>query len=157
MAQLQYLASLDKPLLLALNKADQYSREELQILLARLRKKTGLDENDIVTVSTGGREQVVRLLGEEMEQRGDRPRRPEIAALRRAVQRQLDQDRELMESLRETAVLTLASEKLEAAQPLDLKKSLQIRDGLACQKLIEGHILQSIQANLDRFTSICSN
>ena len=69
-----------------------------------------------MTISTGGREQVVRLLGEEMEQRGDRPRRPEIAPLRRAVQRQLDQDRELMESLRETAVLTLASEKLEAAQ-----------------------------------------
>jgi GTP-binding protein EngB required for normal cell division len=116
MAQLQYLANLDKPLLLALNKADQYSREELEILLARLQERTGLDENDIVTISAGGREQVVRLLGEEMEQRGDRTRRPEIAPLREAVQRHLDQDRELMESLRETAVLTLASEKLEAAQ-----------------------------------------
>jgi GTP-binding protein EngB required for normal cell division len=116
MAQLQYLANLDKPLLLALNKADQYSREELEILLARLQERTGLDENDIVTISAGGREQVVRLLGEEMEQRGDRIRRPEIAPLREAVQRHLDQDRELMESLRETAVLTLASEKLEAAQ-----------------------------------------
>jgi GTP-binding protein EngB required for normal cell division len=116
MAQLQYLAKLDKPLLLALNKADQYSREELEILLARLQERTGLDENDIVTISAGGREQVVRLLGEEMEQRGDRTRRSEIAPLREAVQRHLDQDRELMESLRETAVLTLASEKLEAAQ-----------------------------------------
>jgi hypothetical protein len=116
MAQLQYLSKLDKPLLLALNKADRYSREELEILLARLQKETGLDENDIVAISAGGREQVVRLLGEEMEQRDDRPRRPEISALREAVQCQLDQDRELMESLRETAVLTLASEKLEAAQ-----------------------------------------
>jgi hypothetical protein len=116
MAQLQYLANLDKPLLLALNKADQYSQQELETLLARLRERTGLDENDIVTISAGGREQVVRLLGEEMEQRGDRPRRPEIAPLREAVQRHLDQDRDLMESLRETAVLTLASEKLEAAQ-----------------------------------------
>ena len=51
MAQLQYLANLDKPLLLALNKADQYSHEELEILLARLRERTGLDENDIVTIS----------------------------------------------------------------------------------------------------------
>jgi len=116
MAQLQYLAKLDKPLLLALNKSDRYSCEELEILLARLRERTGLDENNIVTISTGGREQVIRLLGEEIEQRSDRPRRPEIAPLREAVQRQLDQDRELMESLRETAVLTLASEKLEAAQ-----------------------------------------
>ncbi len=116
MAQLQFLANLDKPLLLALNKADRYSREELDILLAGLQKKTGLDEEDIVTISTGGRERLVRLLGEEMEENIDRPRRPEIAALRKAVQRHLDQDRELMESLRETAVLTLASEKLEAAQ-----------------------------------------
>ncbi len=116
MAQLQYLAKLDKPLLLALNKADRYSREELDLLLSRLKKNTGLNEDDIVTISTGGREQLVRLLGEEMEERIDRPRRPEIAALRTAVQRHLDQDRELMESLRETAVLTLASEKLEAAQ-----------------------------------------
>jgi GTP-binding protein EngB required for normal cell division len=126
MAQLQYLANLDKPLLLALNKADQYSREELEILLARLRKRSGLNENDIVTISTGGREQLVRLLGEELEQRGDRPRRPEIAPLRKAVQRLLDQDRELMESLRETAVLTLASEKLEAAQ--DQHRSQQAND-----------------------------
>ncbi len=116
MAQLQYLAGLNKPLLLALNKADQYSVEELEILLERLQKKTGLNKNDIVTISAGGREQVVRLLGEELEQRGDRTRRPEISALRNAVQYQLDQDRELMESLRETAVLKLASEKLEAAQ-----------------------------------------
>ena len=116
MAQLQYLLKLDKPLLLALNKADRYSREELETLLSNLQEKTGLDESDIVTISAGGREQVIRLLGEEIEQQGDRPRRPEIASLRRAVQRQLDQDRELMESLRETAVLTLASEKLEAAK-----------------------------------------
>jgi GTPase Era involved in 16S rRNA processing len=116
MAQLQYLLKLDKPLLLALNKADRYSREELETLLAHLQKKTGLDDSDIVTISAGGREQVIRLLGEEIEQQGDRPRRPEIASLRSAVQRQLDQDRELMESLRETAVLTLASEKLEASK-----------------------------------------
>ena len=48
-------------------------------------------------------------------------------------------------------------ENLEAAQPLDLKKSLQIRDGLARPKPIEGHILQSIQAHLDQFTGICFN
>ncbi len=47
----------------------------------------------------------------------------------------------------------------EAAQPLDLKKSLRIRDGLelARPKPIEGHILQSIRANLNQFTGICLN
>jgi len=118
MAQLKALQGLAKPLLLALNKSDQYSREELNVLLNHLQEKTGLDRYDIVAISTGGREDVVRLLGEEIERRDDRPRRPEIASLRSAVQRHLDQDRELMESLRATAVLTLAGEKLEAARDL---------------------------------------
>ncbi len=116
MAQLQYLIKLEKPLLLALNKSDRYSPEELETLLARLRDKTGLSDNDVVTISTGGREQLIKLLRGEVEQQLDRPRRPEITSLRKAIQRHLDQDRELMESLRETAVLTLASEKLEAAK-----------------------------------------
>ena len=116
MAQLKTLQDLDKPLLLALNKSDQYSRQELNVLLNHLQEKTGLDRCDIVAISTGGRQEVVRLLGEEIEQREDRPRRPEIASLRSAVQRHLDQDRELMESLRATAVLILAGEKLETAR-----------------------------------------
>jgi hypothetical protein len=69
-----------------------------------------------VAISTGGKEEVIRLLGEDIEERSTRERVADIAALRRAVQKHLDRDRELMESLRETAVLTLASEKLEAAR-----------------------------------------
>lgn len=114
--QLQFLRELGKPLVLALNKADRYSPEDRERVLAELRQKTGMAKADVVAVSTGGREEVVRLLGEGIEQRSARERSPEIAALREAVQRHLDDDRELMESLRDTAVLTLASEKLEAAR-----------------------------------------
>jgi GTP-binding protein EngB required for normal cell division len=114
--QLRFLLELDKPVILALNKADRYSTQELESLLQRIREKTALPAGDIVAVSTGGREEVVRLLGTGIEQRGGRERQPRIAALRDAVQRHLDEDRELMESLRETAVLTLASEKLDAAR-----------------------------------------
>jgi GTP-binding protein EngB required for normal cell division len=116
MAQLNYLRQLDKPLILALNKADQYTPTELEAFRNRFRERTGLEKSQIVTISTGGREEVIRMLGEDIEQRTDRVRKPEIAALRSAVQRVLDQDRELVESLRETAVLTLASEKLDAAR-----------------------------------------
>lgn len=56
------------------------------------------------------------MLGEGMEQRGSRERQPQITDLRNTVQRHLDQNRELMESLRQTAVLLLASEKLDAAR-----------------------------------------
>ncbi|MDT8319060.1 MAG: GTPase [Xanthomonadales bacterium] len=114
--QVQYLKKFGKPLLLALNKMDRYSETEREALLDGIRRKTGVDRADIVPIRTGGREEVVRLLGEGIEERSDRPRSPEIDALRQAVQRHLDRDRELMESLRETAVLSLAGEKLSAAR-----------------------------------------
>ncbi|MGD2128142.1 MAG: 50S ribosome-binding GTPase [Lysobacterales bacterium] len=114
--QLRYLQQLGKPIVLALNKTDRYSQSELEDLVGEIRRKTGLAEQDVVTISTGGREEVVRMLGEGLEQRDIRERPAEIERLRHAVQRHLDQNRELMESLRETAVLQLASEKLEAAR-----------------------------------------
>jgi GTP-binding protein EngB required for normal cell division len=114
--QLRFLRDLEKPVVLALNKVDRYSPEERANLLAAIRQKTGLGADDVVAVSTGGREEVVRLLGEGLEQRDARERRPEIAELRQAVQRHLDHDRELMESLRDTAVLSLAGEKLDEAR-----------------------------------------
>ena len=114
--QIRFLLERGKPLLLALNKSDRYSDDELVALLDALVQKTGLPAEDVVAIRSGGREEVIRLLGEGMEQRDSRERQPEIAALREAVQRHLDQDRGLMESLRDTAVLSLASEKLEAAR-----------------------------------------
>lgn len=113
---LKFLVGLEKPLILALNKSDRYSGAELSDLLTEIRQKTGLAERDVVAISTGGKEDVIRLLGEGIEQKASRNRAPEIDSLRRAVQRHLDQNRELMESLHETAVLTMASEKLDAAR-----------------------------------------
>jgi GTP-binding protein EngB required for normal cell division len=114
--QLRFLREQGKPLVLALNKVDRYSPAEQERLLAEVRRKSELGADDVVAVSTGGREELVRMLGEDIEQREARERQPQINALRRAVQRHLDQDRELMESLRATAVLALASEKLETAR-----------------------------------------
>ena len=114
--QVQFLLGLRKPLVLALNKSDRFSQSEVETLLAEISRKTGLTKGDIIAISTGGREEVIRMLGEGIEQRGTRERRPDIDRLRKTVQRHLDQNQELMESLRETAVLTLASEKLDAAK-----------------------------------------
>lgn len=114
--QLKYLQKQNKPIVLALNKADRYSKEEQKALKARLQERSGLAAEDIVFVSAGGREHVVRLLGEGMEQSESRQRKPEISDLIEAVQRQLDRNRELMESLRDTAALMLASEKLDQAR-----------------------------------------
>lgn len=114
--QVRFLHDLEKPLLLALNKSDRYTRQELDTVLKALRDKTGLHAENVVAIQSGGREEIIRLLGEGIEHRETRERAAEISALRDAVQRHLDHDPELMESLRETAVLMLASEKLEAAR-----------------------------------------
>ena len=114
--QVQQLVELGKPLVLALNKADRYSREELASLLEEVRRKTGLPRKDIVAIAAGGREEIVRVIGEGIERRETRDRGPDVEALRQTVQRHLDQDPELMESLRETAVLLLVSEKLDQAR-----------------------------------------
>lgn len=118
MKQFKYLHGLEKPLILCLNKADQYSSGELTQFRDRFQQRTGLEKSNIITISSGGREEIIRLLGEEIEERGDRQRQPEISQLRHAIQLHLDQDRELMESLRNTAVLMLASEKLDAARDI---------------------------------------
>ena len=114
--QLRYLSGQGKPIVLALNKSDRYDAEELQALLHRLGERSGLAPDNVVVVSTGGREEIVRMLGEGMEQRESRERRPQIEPLLQAVQRQLDENRELMESLRDTSVLLMASEKLDQAK-----------------------------------------
>lgn len=115
-AQLETLKRFDKPVVLALNKTDRFSDEERETLLRELRRKTGLPEHDVVAIRTGGREDVVRLLGAGIEQRDVRERPAQIRALLESVQRHIDSDQALMESLRQTAVLMLASEKLEAAR-----------------------------------------
>ena len=127
--QLEFLRGLDKPLVLALNKSDRYSNEELEAVLQSLSDKTGLQGGNVVATRSGGREEVIRLLGEGIEQRETRERHPDIDQLRKTVQRHLDQDRELMESLRETAVLTLASEKLDEAR--DRHRAQQAEDLVA--------------------------
>lgn len=58
------------------------------------------------------------MLGEGMERLESRERQAEIMPLLNAVQRQLDENRPLMESLRDTAVLLLTSEKLEQSRAL---------------------------------------
>jgi len=114
--QLHQLIQLEKPVVLALNKSDRFSEAELAELLTRLQQRSGLPAENIVSISAGGKQEVVRLLGEGMERRELRERPARIDKLLQTVQRLLDQDRELMESLRDTSILLLANEKLDQAR-----------------------------------------
>jgi GTP-binding protein EngB required for normal cell division len=116
MAELEKLQQLQKPLVVALNKLDRYDDGEIQQIIKRISERTGIARKDIVPVQTGGREQIVRQLADGQEETQSRERAAQIEPLRRVLQHHLDGNREVMETLRETAVLLLAAEKLEAAK-----------------------------------------
>jgi GTP-binding protein EngB required for normal cell division len=116
MQQLEALLSIRKPLLVALNKMDRFSSFEADAIAENISQRTGVDRADVVFIQTGGHEEVIRLLSDGKEEVVTRDREQDIGALRTALQKKLDDNHEIMEQLRDTAVLLLASEKLEQAR-----------------------------------------
>lgn len=98
-AQLKDLRGFDKPMILALNKADRFNQEELALIIARLQEKSALGPKDVIAISSG-----------------DAQRPSNIEPLLHRMQAHLDRDADLMESLRDTTVLILAGEKLRDAR-----------------------------------------
>jgi GTP-binding protein EngB required for normal cell division/uncharacterized protein (DUF697 family) len=116
MEQLTGLLAIQKPLIVALNKVDRFSGSEARSIAENISQRIDIDRDDVVFVQTGGHEEVIRLLSDGGEETITRDRAQDIQALRTALQRKLDSNQELMEQLRDTAVLLLASEKLEQAR-----------------------------------------
>jgi GTP-binding protein EngB required for normal cell division len=116
MEQVTSLLSMSKPIVVALNKMDRYADSEARQIAGNIVQKTGVGRDDVVFIQTGGREEVIRMLRDGDEETVIRDREQDIEPLRKALQRKLDGDHELMEQLRDTAVLLLASEKLDAAR-----------------------------------------
>ena len=116
MEQLESLLTIQKPLLVALNKLDQFSVSEADSIAENISQRTAIHRNDVVFIQTGGHEEVIKLLSDGSEETITRDRVQDIEQLRVALQRKLDSNHELMEQLRDTAVLLLASEKLQQAR-----------------------------------------
>jgi GTP-binding protein EngB required for normal cell division/uncharacterized protein (DUF697 family) len=118
MTQLESLLAMQKPLVVALNKIDRFSTSEARSIAENIAQKTGIQRDDVVFIQTGGHEEVIRLLSDGGEETITRERSQDIEPLRHALQRKLDGNIELMEQLRDTAVLLLAAEKLEQARDI---------------------------------------
>ena len=116
MEQLDSLLAIQKPLVVALNKVDRFSASEARAIANNISERTAVEQRDIVFVQTGGHEEVIKLLSDGHEEVVTRDRTQNIEALRAVLQRKLDENHELMEQLRDTAVLLLASEKLDQAR-----------------------------------------
>ncbi len=116
MSQLESLLSIQKPLLVALNKVDQFTGKEAQSIARNISQRISINRDDIVFIQTGGHEEVIKLLSDGGEEIIEQDRKQDIEPLRGALQRKLDSNHELMEQLRDTSVLLLAAEKLEQAR-----------------------------------------
>ncbi|CAK0766680.1 GTP-binding protein [Gammaproteobacteria bacterium] len=115
--ELQTLLSLNKPLILALNKMDLYSDEELTAVRQRLveRVEGAARVVDVIAISSGGTQEVLKVFPDGHEERVTRELPPRIAALAGALQRCIDSDLSTLEKLRDSAVFVLAARKLDEA------------------------------------------
>ncbi len=125
--ELSEIRALRKPVLVALNKADQYSAQELaqvrERINDRLQQQVGeagegaeLSPVEVVPVSAAREEQVVRVDEQGRESRVVRERAPDVQALRNALQLRIDADAGALANLRDSSVFLLVSNKLDAAQ-----------------------------------------
>ena len=103
--ELRWLADFGKPLLLVLNKADQWSSTELDQLLARLRRHARGIASAVLAISAGGSERYQRQLADGSTESVERQRKPMIEPLLQALERLTAPGAEGLEDLRENAVL----------------------------------------------------
>ena len=107
------LRELGKPIIVALNKADWYEKEALDVLKASLSNRLG--DIPVATVRSGSEEIVIRQLPDGSEEQALRRTAPQVDELLDAMQRVIDSRREVLDSLRDASVFILAQRKLEDA------------------------------------------
>jgi GTP-binding protein EngB required for normal cell division len=103
--ELRWLADFGKPLLLVLNKADQWSEAERALLLERLRRHARGVASAVLAISAGGLERYQRQLADGRTESVGRQRKPAIEPRLQALERLTAPGAEGLEDLREHAVL----------------------------------------------------
>jgi len=104
-AELGWLASFGKPLVLALNKADLYDDDERAALLQRFAQRCATRTRAIVAISAGGNERYERTLPDGRREKVERERVAEIAPLLDALAEVTRAGADGLEAGREAAVL----------------------------------------------------
>jgi hypothetical protein len=116
--ELRWLADFGKPLLLVLNKADQWSEVEREQLLTRLRQLSRGIASAVLAISAGGSERFQRTLADGRTESVERQRPPQIDPLLHALARLITRGAEGLESQRENAVLAGLHQRTGALETL---------------------------------------
>jgi uncharacterized protein (DUF697 family) len=99
--------------IVALNKLDRYTDEELAAIRQRLDSQ--LPGVKLVPVLAGGEEEIIRVDAQGNEHRVVRERPPQVEALVTEIFNRIDQDDDSLELQRDRSLLHLGAEKLQTA------------------------------------------
>lgn len=114
--ELRWLDGYGKPLLLVLNKADQWDAAERSLLLSALRRRYHDVVEAVVAVSTGGTERFERVLADGHREQVTRERQPDVCELERLLEYLTAGGASTLEPAREQSVLGGLSERIGFAE-----------------------------------------
>lgn len=109
--ELRWLGDFGKPLVLAVNKADQWGAEELDRILGHVREQAGGVPDAVVAISAGGEERFTRHLADGGTEDVTRRRAANVQPLLDALRRLLAPGAAALEGQRENAVLASLHER----------------------------------------------
>ncbi|MEN8132878.1 MAG: GTPase domain-containing protein, partial [Pseudomonadota bacterium] len=112
--RLEELSLHGKPIIVAINKKDRYSADDLTRIKQQLQKRLP-ESTQVVAVQSRGHQQIVRVLPDGREEQVERDRPVMVDELVIAVQNQLMDQGEVLNQLRDNAVFLLATGKLDSA------------------------------------------
>lgn len=135
MVLFEKLNQLNKPMVLALNKVDVYSNEQVQQISAAITAKTQ-QQFPVVMINTGGFQEVITQHADGAESRTTEPKQPEIKPLLDAIETVISDNPEALHRFRDAGILLLAENKLNQA-------SSEFNQNLA-EETIERHTKRAI-------------
>ncbi len=113
--ELRAVLGLGKPVILALNKADLYSTDELARIRARLTERVQEAQDvEVVPVSSATRRELGRVHADGREDTVVREVPPRVEELTAALQRRIDEGADTLDQLRDASVFVLTRRKLDA-------------------------------------------
>jgi GTP-binding protein EngB required for normal cell division len=124
-AELRWLRGFGKPLLLVLNKADQFRAGERDALLRALRERYGTASDAQVVVSAGGSEFLERQLADGRREQVQRERLPDVEPLRVLLARCAAHGARALEPAREAAVLSAVAAQAGSIQAQARERAAQ--------------------------------
>jgi small GTP-binding protein len=112
--EINELRRFERPMILALNKQDRYSADDLAAILQRLNEQ--LPEISTIPVVAGGSEEVIRIDAQGREGKVTRERTPEFDGLMQEIRNRIDQQQEQLRENRDQSLLNLSAQKLAQAE-----------------------------------------